>query len=314
MGAIGEETENLTVLPSPSQAFSRAGDKSFRTISHLFAWAIGALPLLSVALAAPAQAKLVTNGGVVLNSASVGTARSAFLGKTSNTVLSGWKTMANWATTPFWSAVVGDGTAISTNMDQVQLGFSAGWPQGKGHGLNTATLPSVDRVDTSGCFLSVDADVRFNNSLEQTNSGLVPGNAYKLSFSQAAGQYAPDPDQAITAYWNVTFGTSMFQSATISVASGVAVTAWQQQATTFTATNTSQVLSFWMQGAPTGGPPFCCFPQRHHLLPPKFLALSYWRVWQPPLALSGSCAAGSSSAEESPLQFPSQPPVSGSGG
>ena len=131
MGAIGEETENLTVLPSPSQAFSRAGDKSFRTISHLFAWAIGALPLLSVALAAPAQAKLVTNGGVVLNSASVGTARSAFLGKTSNTVLSGWKTMANWATTPFWSAVVGDGTAISTNMDQVQLGISAGWPQGK---------------------------------------------------------------------------------------------------------------------------------------------------------------------------------------
>ena len=246
-----------TFLPSPSQAFSRAGGKAFRTMTNLSAWALGALPLLSVALAAPAQANLVTNGGFVPNSASVGTAKSAFLGNTNNTVLPGWKTSANWGSNPhFWGAVVGDGTAISTNMDQAQRGISVGWPQGNGNGLNTVLTTSVDSVDNSGWFLSVDADVRFNNTLEQTISGLVIGNDYELSFYQAAGQFATYPDQAITAYWNVTFGTSTFQSDTISVASGAATTAWQQQTTTFTATNTSQVLKFLTRGTPTGGPPF----------------------------------------------------------
>ena len=141
-------------------------------------------------------------------------------------------------------------------MDEAERGVSAGWPQGNVHGLNVANTTSVSSVDLSGWFLAVDADVRFGNTISQTINGLTPGNLYELSFYQAGGQYSPDPDVQITAFWDVAFGTSTFQSATITVASGAPVSAWQKQTTTFTATNTSQVLSFLSQGTPTGGPPF----------------------------------------------------------
>jgi hypothetical protein len=219
--------------------------------------AVLALPSLAVALSAPAHANLITNGGFVPNSASVGGANSAFLGNTNNTVLTGWKTGAvNTFNPNFWGNVVSDGATISTILDQAQRGISVGFPQGNGTGLNTLFVSSVSSVDNSGWFLAVDGDVRFVNTLSQTINGLVPGRPYELSFYQAAGQYAPYPDQAITGFWDVTFGSSTFQSDTIAVASGAPVSAWQKQTTTFTATNTSQVLSFLSQGTPTGGPPF----------------------------------------------------------
>lgn len=220
--------------------------------------AAAALPGLAITFSLPAHANLVTNGGFVPNSTSLGSANSAYLGNTNNTVLPGWKTTAAApsAIGPFWGAVVGDGFSISTNMDEAQLGASAGWPQGNGHGLNVASVTSVNSADGSHWFLSVDADVRFGNTIEQTINGLTPNETYTLTFSQAAGQYAPDPDQAITAWWDVSFGSSSFQSTTMSVASGDPVSAWQSQSRSFTATSSSQVLRFLSQGTPTGGPPF----------------------------------------------------------
>ena len=222
------------------------------------AGAVVALPSLALALSAPAHANLVTNGGFVPIPSWVGPANSAFVGNTNNTVLPGWRTQSypSGFNLPFWAAVVGDGITISTNMDEAERGVSAGWPQGNVHGLNVANTTSVSSVDLSGWFLAVDADVRFGNTISQTINGLTPGNLYELSFYQAGGQYSPDPDVQITAFWDVAFGTSTFQSATITVASGAPVSAWQKQTTTFTATNTSQVLSFLSQGTPTGGPPF----------------------------------------------------------
>lgn len=241
--------DRLNVSAAPAERLGK--------IVKLFAKAAWAFPLLAVALQAPAQASLVINGGFVPNATSVGGAQSAFLGNTDNTVLPGWKTYANNTTNPnFWGAVVGDGLAISTNMDQAQRGISVGWPQGAGTGLNTASLTSVSSADGSGWFISADSDVRFNNTIEQTINGLTPGNTYELSFYQAAGQYAAYPDQAITAYFDITFGSSTFQSNTMAVASGAPVSPWQFQSTTFTAANTSQVLRFLTQGTPTGGPPF----------------------------------------------------------
>jgi hypothetical protein len=232
---------------------------SFRLsgVRKLAASALVALPSLALVATAPAHANLVTNGGFVPTSASVGSAKSAFLGTTDNTVLPGWKTSAYWnGPVQFWGAVVGDGTPISVNMDQAQRGISAGWPQGNGNGLNTVNSTSVESVDQSGWFISADSDVRFNNTLEQIISGLVPGHSYELSFYQAAGQFGPYPDQAITAFWKVSFGDANFQSGIMSVDAGDPVSAWQQQTTTFTATSTSQALRFLSQGTPTGGPPF----------------------------------------------------------
>lgn len=239
--------------------FQALGSSSRRISSALkmAVLAMAALPSLAIVATAPANANLVTNGGFVPNSASMGSANSAFIGNSNNTILPGWKTISNWASNPnFWGAVVGDGTAISINLDQAQRGISAGWPQGNGKGLNTSYSSSVASADLSGWFLVVDGDVRFNNILEQTINGLEPGHSYELSFYQAAGQYAPYPDADITAFWRVAFGSSIFQSDTISVASGDPVSSWQHQTTTFTANSTSEVLRFLSRGTPTGGPPF----------------------------------------------------------
>jgi len=126
-----------------------------------------------------------------------------------------------------------------------------------GGGLNVANTTSVSSADGSGWFLAVDGDQRFNNKILQTVNGLTPGNTYSLSFYQAGGQYAPYPDQATSDWWTVTFGNSgPISSSTINVASGAAVSAWQQQTMTFTASSASQTLSFLAQGLPDGGPPF----------------------------------------------------------
>jgi hypothetical protein len=242
----------------PGKAPGKSRWQSFTAGLKTAAIAGAALPALAVAFSLPAGANLVTNGGFVPNASIMGSAQSGFLGNTNNTTLPGWSTTRTASTTtlPFWGAVVGDGLAISTNMDQAGLGASQGWPQGNNTGLNVASVTSVNSADGSGWFLSVDADPIFGNVVAQTITGLTPGDSYILSFSQAAAQYAGYPDQAITAWWDVTFGTSTFQSTIMAVASGDPVSAWQSQSTTFTASSSSQVLNFLAQGTPGGGPPF----------------------------------------------------------
>jgi len=251
----------MTIPVLRSKEIHSVVSSSFRQLGSSLkkaAVAASVLPSLAVVgLSAPAHANLITNGGFVPNTAMMGSAKSAYIGNSNNTILPSWTTAANNTLNPnFWANVVADGITVSTILDEAGRGTSVGFPQGNGTGLNTLFSSTVNSVDNSGWFLVVDGDVRFNNTLSQTITGLVPGNTYELSFYQAAGQYAPYPDQAITAFWDVTFGSSTFQSDTIAVASGAPVSGWQKQSTTFTATNTSQLLSFLSQGTPTGGPPF----------------------------------------------------------
>lgn len=221
------------------------------------------LSSLAANLASPAHANLITNGGFVPGS-NIGSAKSGYLGSlgfTTNTKLPGWKTSANW-TVPglvgkndFWGSVVGDGTAISTDLDEARWVTADDFPSG--NGLNVADTTSVSSADGSGWFLAIDGDQRMRNVIQQTVFGLTPGSNYSLSFYQAGGQYAPYPDQATSHWWTVTFGGSgPINSSTINVASGAPVSSWQQQTMTFTASSASQTLSFLAQGLPAGGPPF----------------------------------------------------------
>jgi len=226
------------------------------------ALALAVLPSLAVSLASPAYANLINNGGFVPNS-NIGSAKSGYLGASNNTKLPGWQTKADWTfpayvgqgITKMWGSVVGDGTAISTDLDEARWGTADGFPPGLG--LNVANTTSVSSADGSGWFLAIDGDQGFGNEILQTVNSLTPGNNYSLSFYQAGGQYAAYPDQATSHWWTVTFGGSgPINSSTINVASGAPVSSWQQQTMTFTANSASQTLSFLAQGLPAGGPPF----------------------------------------------------------
>jgi hypothetical protein len=245
-------------MPTPALLTKRlhflVNSTSRQLITTLKQAAVGvvALPSLAVALSAPAHANLVTNGGFV-PVPSIGTAKSGLL-SVNSTNIPGWTPKAyNTIGLGFWGGVVGDGTAISIDLDQALWAGNTGVR----HYMNVPNVTSVSSVDGSGWFLNIDSDPRFGNTMEQTVNGLIPGHTYELSFSQAAGQYAPDPDLQITSWWRVGFGSSpLVDSAIMTVAAGDPISAWQSQTMTFTATSTSQLLSFLAQGTPVGGPPF----------------------------------------------------------
>ncbi len=214
--------------------------------------AVVALPSLAVALSAPAQANLITNGGFVPVS-SIGSAKSGLL-SVNSTNIPGWTPKAyNNHGFGFWGGVVADGLTVSIDLDEALWAGNSGVR----HYMNVPNVTSVSSVDGSGWFLNVDSDLRFGTTMEQTVNGLIQGHTYELSFSQAAGQYAPDVDAEITSWWKVGFGSSpLVDSASMTVAAGAPISAWQSQSMTFTATSTSQLLSFIAQGTPTGAPPF----------------------------------------------------------
>ena len=214
--------------------------------------AVVALPSLAVAFSAPAFANLITNGGFV-PVPSIGSAKSGLL-SVNSTNIPGWTPKAyNNHGLGFWGGVVGDGNTISVNLDEALWAGNSGVR----HYMNVPNVTSVSSVDGSGWFLNIDSDPRFGNTMEQTVNGLIQGHTYELSFSQAAGQYAPDVDAQITSWWKVGFGSSTWvDSAIMTVAAGAPISAWQSQTMTFTASSTSHLLSFLAQGTPVGGPPF----------------------------------------------------------
>jgi hypothetical protein len=115
----------------------------------------------------------------------------------------------------------------------------------------TNTIPAAP--PGGGNFIAVDGDASLVNSFTQTVNGLTPGTQYALTFYQAAGQQA-GYSGTTTEQWQVTFGTQTLFSAVMTDPSHDFVP-WQQQTLTFTATNTSEYLTFMALGTPDGLPP-----------------------------------------------------------
>ncbi|MGX9784117.1 PEPxxWA-CTERM sorting domain-containing protein [Janthinobacterium lividum] len=107
---------------------------------------------------------------------------------------------------------------------------------------------------TGGNVLAADWDY-FPGPVTQLVSGLVGGHAYTLSFSYGAGQQVGFRGDNLVNYWDVALGSSKQQTASLAnVSQGF--TGWHQASMTFTATNSSELLSFMAKGSPTGAPPF----------------------------------------------------------
>jgi hypothetical protein len=158
-----------------------------------------------------------------------------------NTTVTGWS-----INNPSYTFVYGPGTADTTAAIG-QYGFNALWGPGNGsaNGL-PATSP------TGGYFIAQDSDFQ-QSAIYQTINGLTPGNSYTVSFWWAAAQqytfYGPNQSQ-----WQVSLGAQT-QSTAFAAIPSQGFSGWMNQSFTYTATSSSEVLSFFANGSPPV-PPF----------------------------------------------------------
>ncbi len=120
----------------------------------------------------------------------------------------------------------------------------------------TQTLSILNYGDASpdgGNFVGLDGDIFANGALSQTINGLTVGNEYQLSFFWAATQFQ-NRVGATTERLDVSFGSSSFSTPTKAIETH-GFDGWTSVTQRFTATSTSQLLSFLSVGSPTGLPP-----------------------------------------------------------
>jgi hypothetical protein len=113
-------------------------------------------------------------------------------------------------------------------------------------------LPATPNTN-GGAFVVLDGDSHANGPLTQMINGLVVGKSYALTFDWAAAQLH-NRNGDTTEKLVVGFGGDTFTTATLNNPSHGA-TGWFTVTTHFTATDTSQLLSFLSIGTPDGLPP-----------------------------------------------------------
>jgi hypothetical protein len=188
--------------------------------------------------AAQASTNLVQNGGF-----EDATGAGQF-GATYNAV--GGQTVADW-TTNGYNFLFTPGSADSAAGVQGQYGGLSLW------GANNGGANALAASSNGGNYIGADG-AYLVGAISQTINGLVVGQKYSVSFEWAAAQQygytGPTTEQ-----WLVSLGSSTQATAVYSDANH-ASSSWMNETMTFTATSTSEVLSFLAKGTPNGEPPF----------------------------------------------------------
>jgi len=194
--------------------------------------AVAGLALLGLLIAVPgiahAQYGLVTNGG--FEELSNGTGQLGY-----NTNATGWSVVAPPSSYTFAFSP----STVTTTGSPGQYGNLA--------------LYGVTASQDGGNFIGMDGDFQVG-AISQTINGLTVGKSYTLSFDWAAAQQQGFSG-ATTEQWNVSLGGVTQSTAVLNDASH-GFSGWQNQTFTYTATSTSEVLSFIAAGTPAGVPPF----------------------------------------------------------
>ena len=112
-------------------------------------------------------------------------------------------------------------------------------------------LPSTSPV--GGNFVEADGDPTYSSTISQSISGLTVGQKYDVTFWQAAGQQVNFTGPT-TEEWKVGLGSEYHYSHQYQLPQG-ATGPWQFQYLEFTATATTEALSFLAVGTPNGAPP-----------------------------------------------------------
>jgi hypothetical protein len=199
------------------------------------------------AFAGPQNVNILTNGD--FDTGPGGSSVSTQFGSAGYAGLAGWSVASVNGSTPFdlwWNAA----TASSISA-QTQYGNS-------GQEL-VASAPGSDGGNPH--FVSLDGDPNASGSLSQTVNNLVVGDHYQLSFDWAATQMTTGSQHPYTigVAFNLGSGSltgtqGMPQTGVLNEAYG-ASSGWMTVTYDFTATASSEVLSFLSFGTPVGGPP-----------------------------------------------------------
>lgn len=156
-----------------------------------------------------------------------------------NASLSGWTTSGyNF----LFSATNADTTGVTGSYGNLKL-----W--GPGDGANNGLKASP----VGGNYVAADGAYQVG-ALSQTINGLTVGQQYNLTFywagAQQYGYTGPTTEQ-----WQVSLGNEKHSTAVVNDVNH-GFTGWTQEMMTFTATSTSELLSFLAVGTPSGEPPF----------------------------------------------------------
>jgi hypothetical protein len=194
---------------------------------------------LLVGVSATAQAyDLVTNGGFEDNT---GNGQVGF-----NTTVTGWSVPDPNAGNSY-TFLFAPGTADTTGAIGQYGGLSLWGPgNGSANGL-PATSPD------GGYFIAQDSAFQ-QGAISQTINGLVAGQMYNVSFYWAAAQQYGFNGSTYDA-WQVSLGGQTQTTSTVNLDSH-GFQPWMHESFTFTADNSSDVLSFLAVGGPGGVPPF----------------------------------------------------------
>lgn len=137
--------------------------------------------------------------------------------------------------------------------DALVLISAPGFADVSGSGLLTVWGPFPATSPQGGFFVMAVGDPNHRASIYQTLTGLTPGQAYAVSFYQAAGQAIPETDPT-TERWLVSFGGTTKASDKFSLP-GKGIGPWEQQRLEFRADASTLTISFLADGTPIGAPP-----------------------------------------------------------
>jgi hypothetical protein len=187
-----------------------------------------AILLAFVAGSIPANANLISNGSFEIATA---TTTTQFLSAG----------VSNWTNSDIGEALVFPSWYTNGYLFPPNVSFAGPVPQ---------TSPD------GGNFVFSDGDYH-NSPITQSISGLIPSATYVLGFWEALSQdtepfiTVPGP---VTGQWQVTFGTSTQYGASMTGNGATnTISPWTHQSLTFTASNATEVLSFFSIGS--GDPP-----------------------------------------------------------
>jgi len=132
---------------------------------------------------------------------------------------------------------------------------SADTQYNSGYNTGSEKFYTMPNSISGGNYVGLDGDQTngIQGSVSQTINGLTAGTTYMLSFNWATGQLQSRTG-ATTNSIKVSFGNQTFTTPIIGTPSQGS-TPWLTQTVLFTASSTSQVLSFLSIGTPTGLPP-----------------------------------------------------------
>jgi hypothetical protein len=184
---------------------------------------------------------LVTNGSFEALSGGIGQ-----IGYNGSSLLTGWTNNTSGGNLGY-NFVYSAGSADTTGANGVYGNVKLWGPNdGSANGLPATSPDGGNYIAADGAFQTAP--------ISQTITGLAVNSKYTVSFWYAgAQQYGFDG--ATTEQWLVSLGGQQLSTAVLSDQSH-GFTGWQYTSLTFTATATSEVLSFLAVGTPSGVPPF----------------------------------------------------------